>query len=245
MLPRSKTIQRIVKVDRYAFTCMCASWIFIVCEQFAIHFHLNCPLTFCVNVLGQSNDSTSHVLSLFCHFFCLSRFSLNGVDVDNGFSMYWSALGSLVLPLAFNLYGEVWNVDLNCETPHCVCVCLYAIHRNNHSRYILYAFNIVLYMHSFVIEFAQMISAFSCQLWFSSSFSHPPAPFFSLLLVGALFISMKWIEIQYIYGGCLEDILFCHWILLHKPWQRGDTMFCGMWLFFRLDWFLPVGSGVR
>lgn len=124
MLPRSKTIQRIVKVDRYAFTCMCASWIFIVCEQFAIHFHLNCPLTFCVNVLGQSNDSTSHVLSLFCHFFCLSRFSLNGVDVDNGFSMYWSALGSLVLPLAFNLYGEVWNVDLNCETPHCVCVCV-------------------------------------------------------------------------------------------------------------------------
>lgn len=69
--------------------CVCVSWIFIVCEHLAIHFHLNCPLAF--GLFARSFVPSFGLLLFQCvrFLYVFFLFSLNEVDVDNGFSMYW------------------------------------------------------------------------------------------------------------------------------------------------------------
>lgn len=135
---------------------MCASWIFIVCEQFAIHFHLNCPLTFCVNVWGQSNDSTSHVLSLFCHFFALSIFfkwSRRWQWLFNVLICAWFACTSTRIQLVrwgLKRWFELWNPTL------CVCVCM---------RSIVITIHVIYCMHS-ILCCTCTVSWLSSPKWF-------------------------------------------------------------------------------
>lgn len=96
---------------------ICAKMCACVCEHFAIHFHLNCPFGFRV-----AGFCCCFEFSFLSDFFFRFFFFANEVDVDNDFSMYWSALyttHNFPRVFSFSLHRSLRFVDGNVNAkPH-------------------------------------------------------------------------------------------------------------------------------
>lgn len=112
------------------FACMClslcVSWIFIVCEHLAIHFHLNCPLAF---GLFPRSFVRSFVWFCCCFNVCMCAFSVYFSLIFFKWSRRWQWLFNVLMfplyapfsPLIFGALHKsrmlIWIRE--CEISHC------------------------------------------------------------------------------------------------------------------------------